>query len=100
VRHGHAATHDAAAAAARSRAAGQPFAHAAHAALVRSSSIANFNFYAYRHPPRSPFLLPHADTPYSNGFFAFDLLLPADYPNSPPKCKVLTTAGGTVRFNP
>jgi ubiquitin-protein ligase len=35
-----------------------------------------------------------------NGLFLFDLLLPADYPNSPPKANFLTTGGGTVRFNP
>jgi ubiquitin-protein ligase len=35
-----------------------------------------------------------------NGLFAFDVLLPADYPASPPKVLALTTGGGTVRFNP
>jgi len=39
-------------------------------------------------------------TPYENGCFVFDCYLPADYPNSPPMCKLRTTGGGTVRFNP
>jgi len=38
--------------------------------------------------------------PYENGCFVFDCYLPADYPNSPPMCKLRTTGGGTVRFNP
>eukprot|EP00286_Rhodomonas_abbreviata_P007524 CAMPEP_0181322120 /NCGR_PEP_ID=MMETSP1101-20121128/19058_1 /TAXON_ID=46948 /ORGANISM="Rhodomonas abbreviata, Strain Caron Lab Isolate" /LENGTH=531 /DNA_ID=CAMNT_0023430011 /DNA_START=33 /DNA_END=1629 /DNA_ORIENTATION=- len=40
------------------------------------------------------------DTPYAHGLFEFDILLPADYPNSPPLVKFLTTGGGKVRFNP
>ncbi|CAM9951254.1 unnamed protein product, partial [Phaeothamnion confervicola] len=39
------------------------------------------------------------DTPYEGGFFLF-LLQFADYPQQPPKVKLLTTGGGTVRFNP
>lgn len=39
------------------------------------------------------------DTPYANGCFFFDFYL-NDYPTSPPKASFLTTAGGTVRFNP
>lgn len=35
-----------------------------------------------------------------NGFFLFDILLPAAYPAEPPKVKFLTTGGGMVRFNP
>ncbi len=31
------------------------------------------------------------DTPYENGCFEFDILLPADYPNSPPKVLLVTT---------
>jgi hypothetical protein len=38
--------------------------------------------------------------PYENGCFVSDCYLPADYPNSPPMCKLRTTGGGTVRFNP
>lgn len=45
-------------------------------------------------------ILPVEDTPYKNGYFEFDILLPNDYPNVPPKVQFMTTAGGTVRFNP
>ena len=45
-------------------------------------------------------VVPHSDTPYANGVFIFDILLPADYPHSPPKVQLLTTGGGRVRFNP
>ena len=41
-----------------------------------------------------------ADTPYANGCFLFDIFLPAEYPNTPPKVQFLTTGGGRVRFNP
>lgn len=34
-------------------------------------------------------LLPHADTPYGGGAFLFDILLPEDYPNNPPKVRLL-----------
>lgn len=40
------------------------------------------------------------NTPYENGCFEFDILLPEDYPNAPPKCLLATTGRGTVRFNP
>jgi len=40
------------------------------------------------------------DTPYEGGFFWFVLNCPDDYPNSPPKVKLMTTGGGAVRFNP
>ncbi|CAM9810300.1 unnamed protein product [Ectocarpus sp. 4 AP-2014] len=39
-------------------------------------------------------------TPYESGCFEFDILLPPDYPNSPPKVHFLTTGSGRVRFNP
>lgn len=35
-------------------------------------------------------------TPYANGFFVFLLAIPADYPSSPPKVKLMTTGGGKV----
>eukprot|EP00854_Cymbomonas_tetramitiformis_P001186 gene1186-1754_t len=44
--------------------------------------------------------LPPRSTPYGNGAFFFDVLLPADYPNCPPRVQFLTTGGGRVRFNP
>lgn len=40
------------------------------------------------------------DTPYANGFFYFLIALPYDYPASPPRVKLMTTGGGTVRFHP
>jgi ubiquitin-conjugating enzyme E2 Z len=40
------------------------------------------------------------DTPYEGGFFWFVLNCPDDYPNQPPKVKLMTTGGGSVRFNP
>uniref|UniRef100_A0A0D6QRL6 UBC core domain-containing protein n=1 Tax=Araucaria cunninghamii TaxID=56994 RepID=A0A0D6QRL6_ARACU len=39
-------------------------------------------------------------TPYQNGVFIFDIYLPPDYPQVPPKVTFLTTGGGKVRFNP
>ena len=39
-------------------------------------------------------------TPYSAGCFVFDILCPAEYPNVAPKVNLLTTGGGSVRFNP
>jgi baculoviral IAP repeat-containing protein 6 len=39
-------------------------------------------------------------TPYAHGCFEFDLLLPSSYPLVPPKVQLVTTGGGTVRFNP
>jgi len=39
-------------------------------------------------------------TPYENGCFEFDILLPANYPSSPPLVQFITTGGGSVRFNP
>lgn len=40
------------------------------------------------------------DTPYENGMFEFDILLPLTYPQSPPQVKLVTTGLGRVRFNP
>lgn len=45
-------------------------------------------------------IIPDYDTPYGGGYFEFDLWVPNDYPDSPPKMKFLTTGGGKVRFNP
>ena len=39
-------------------------------------------------------------TPYENGLFVFDILLPEEYPHVPPKVNLQTTGYGTVRFNP
>uniref|UniRef100_A0A1B6DKG1 Ubiquitin-conjugating enzyme E2 Z n=1 Tax=Clastoptera arizonana TaxID=38151 RepID=A0A1B6DKG1_9HEMI len=68
----------------------------------------------YKEPPPGLFVVPdeqdmtlvHAlitgifDTPYEGGFFYFVLKFPPDYPILPPKVKLMTTGGGTVRFNP
>lgn len=40
------------------------------------------------------------DTPYEGGAFYFVVVFPDDYPASPPKARIMTTAGGTVRFGP
>ena len=40
------------------------------------------------------------DGPYCGGLFHFSVEFPHDYPNSPPRVLILTTGGGTVRFNP
>jgi baculoviral IAP repeat-containing protein 6 len=40
------------------------------------------------------------DTPYANGCFVFDIFIPLQYPQVPPKVNIVTTAGGRVRFNP
>ena len=40
-----------------------------------------------------------SDTPYEDGFYFFDILMPTDYPFNPPKVKYCTQNGKT-RFNP
>lgn len=40
------------------------------------------------------------NTPYYGGFFHFILKFPDGYPFEPPSCKIMTTGGGRVRFNP
>eukprot|EP00658_Telonema_sp_P-2_P080971 TRINITY_DN8170_c0_g3_i8.p1 TRINITY_DN8170_c0_g3~~TRINITY_DN8170_c0_g3_i8.p1 ORF type:complete len:2166 (-),score=571.50 TRINITY_DN8170_c0_g3_i8:147-6644(-) len=40
-----------------------------------------------------------ADTPYEAGCFEFDICLPPEYPDSPPKVQLVTTGRGAVRFN-
>ena len=40
------------------------------------------------------------DTPYSHGLYLFEVLLPENYPNSPPKVKIATTGNGSINFNP
>ena len=41
-----------------------------------------------------------SQTPYEGGFFLFKLEIPSEFPNVPPKCELLTTDSGRVRFNP
>eukprot|EP00550_Attheya_septentrionalis_P000671 CAMPEP_0198287544 /NCGR_PEP_ID=MMETSP1449-20131203/6311_1 /TAXON_ID=420275 /ORGANISM="Attheya septentrionalis, Strain CCMP2084" /LENGTH=599 /DNA_ID=CAMNT_0043985505 /DNA_START=294 /DNA_END=2090 /DNA_ORIENTATION=+ len=40
------------------------------------------------------------NTPYANGCFFFDIVLPSQYPSQPPKVHLLTTGNGRVRLNP
>eukprot|EP01147_Barroeca_monosierra_P009323 gene9323-1590_t len=40
------------------------------------------------------------ETPYANGCYIFDILLPVEYPMKPPSVQLLTTGGGRVRFGP
>lgn len=40
------------------------------------------------------------DTPYSHGLYEFHIACPSEYPNKPPLVSIVTTGGGTVRFNP
>ena len=45
-------------------------------------------------------IFPSLSSPYGGGAYEFDMYIPADYPNTYPTIKFLTTGGGTVRFNP
>ena len=45
-------------------------------------------------------VVPGDDTPYAHAPFLFDIFCDEQYPNKPPQVKLLTTGGGTVRFNP
>jgi len=40
------------------------------------------------------------ETPYADGLFHFVFDAPDNYPHEPPRVRLLTTGGGTVRFNP
>ena len=39
-------------------------------------------------------------TPYAHGAFFFDIAIPDNYPNLPPRVHFLTTGAGQARFNP
>ncbi|KAH8038904.1 hypothetical protein HPB51_004016 [Rhipicephalus microplus] len=39
-------------------------------------------------------------TPYEGGFFHFVMKCPPDFPNSPPRVRLMTTDAGRVRFGP
>ena len=41
-----------------------------------------------------------SNTPYAHGCFEFDLFFDSRYPQTPPKCQLVTTGSGAVRFNP
>lgn len=38
------------------------------------------------------------DTPYAHGFFIFDLFCDDSFPNTPPKCNLMTTGKGKIRY--
>ncbi len=40
------------------------------------------------------------DTPYQDGCYIFDMVLPSSYPKTCPKVEFITTGRGSVRFNP
>lgn len=47
------------------------------------------------------FMFPECeDTPYCGGCFEFDIFIGPNYPQEPPKMILVTTGGGSVRFNP
>lgn len=39
-------------------------------------------------------------TPYAHGAFIYDIYFSDQYPEVPPKVQLVTTGGGTIRFNP
>ena len=43
---------------------------------------------------------PHVRQKTNKGFFYFVLEMPDDFPNQPPKARIITTDGGRCRFNP
>ncbi|KAK8760096.1 hypothetical protein V5799_034406 [Amblyomma americanum] len=45
-------------------------------------------------------ILGPSGTPYEGGFFHFLIKCPSDYPNSPPRARLMTTDAGRVRFGP
>jgi len=45
-------------------------------------------------------IVPPVGTPYSGGVFEFDIFLPSTYPAESPKVNLMTTGGGSHRFNP
>lgn len=45
-------------------------------------------------------IVPSSETPYAYGCYVFSILLPHDYPASPPNVFFETTDNNTVRFNP
>ncbi|KAJ8608915.1 hypothetical protein CTAYLR_005274 [Chrysophaeum taylorii] len=45
-------------------------------------------------------IVPSKETPYAFGCYVFSVMLPHNYPESPPAVLFETTGNGTVRFNP
>jgi len=55
--------------------------------------------------PTGPFqllrlLISSGNDPYTGGMFEFHVYFPDEYPRVPPQVHLMTTASGTVRFNP
>ena len=46
------------------------------------------------------FVIGQEGSPYHNGIFEFHMYYPNDYPKNNPLVNLMTTGGGTVRFNP
>ncbi|KAL4427388.1 hypothetical protein ABPG74_009660 [Tetrahymena malaccensis] len=40
------------------------------------------------------------DTPYAHGAYFFDIFIPDDYPQNPPKVSIVSTKNNSIRFNP
>ena len=45
-------------------------------------------------------IIPSDDTPYAFGCYLFHIFMPETYNKTPPLVKIVTTGGGSVRFNP
>jgi len=76
-----------------------------HSILMESMPRSRSSTVFVRYPEARPDTLRVAivgpeDTPYSGGVFLFDVFFPADYPGKPPVVNLMTTGGGSVRFNP
>jgi ubiquitin-protein ligase len=55
-----------------------------------SSNLALFKF----------LIIPNEDTPYKYGCFVFEVFLPSNFPNEPPKVTHITSKKNDFRFNP
>jgi hypothetical protein len=76
-----------------------------HSTLMESMPLSRSSTVFIRYPEarsdciRAAIVGPE-DTPYSGGIFLFDIFFPSEYPNCPPNVNLMTTGGGSVRFNP
>jgi ubiquitin-protein ligase len=59
-------------------------------------------YYAWNseYPQYLKILIKSNNEPYIGGYFEFDFYIPVDYPTNPPKCQLMTTGYGKIRFNP
>jgi len=65
-----------------------------------SSIFVRFDEHSGRSDVLKVLVVGPSGTPYENGCFLFDIMLPASYPNVSPSVSLRTTGGGRVRFNP